>query len=521
MHSKYTTLEGLHTRVTLYLKRTRFRGKETWNEKLEGSINEIFTTRVDRHGDLPYRILLLGAAGCGKTTTIDKLAYDWAIGAEDSPLQHVPLVFALKLNKVDKHCSLGQAIVTQVLAHIRGIMADEIEKFIKENENFCCILLDGYDEFSGRKKTVHSPPKKILAPTSLLELLNGTSFPNCRVLVTSRTYFAHHFERDDLFKEYAVMEIEGFAKEDAEQYIRKYFHSNPDKGQELINLAGRENSVDVLLQSPFMCMTLCTLCEYGYLASAKTLTKVFENIMLFLAEHAKTKPARPCESPDVIFSSENMKKVITRLGKVALKSLLCSNTKLNKRENTKLNEREFATEGCFNELQIAVRLGLVQTQKSKDLFEPLETCVEFYHKLSQEYCAGVYLANSNPPDIKSMLSHLETVEQLKSFENVLSFAAGSSTDLCIPILKHIRTINCQNSSSHHETVLSIIGESICGGGVIAPNLLTFFSAGSIVIEHVNSNIIRGLDKLPLIIKSQVTMIFDYCTFFFTKRGIIK
>ena len=142
MHSKCTGFDDLHTRITLHNKRTGNRGEESWKEELTGSINGIFNAKVD--GCLPTRILLLGAAGCGKTTTIDKLAYDWAVGAEESPLRDTPLVFLVKFRKTDKRCSLGQAIVSQLLARIKGVTAQEIENFIEEYEDDCCILLDAW-----------------------------------------------------------------------------------------------------------------------------------------------------------------------------------------------------------------------------------------------------------------------------------------------------------------------------------------------------------------------------------------
>ena len=495
MHSKYTTFEDLHTRVTLHHTRMGPRGKQTWKEELKGSINSIFTTKVE--GEFPTRILLLGAAGYGKTTAVAKLAYDWSIGAEDSPLRDVPLVFLVKFRETDKNWSLGDAIVSGLLAHLKGITAEEIEKFLIENEKDCCILLDGYDEFSGSMKCLDSV-------TSLIELILFKRFPNCRVLITCRPYLADHFETEELSKIYAKMEIEGFADDDAMKYISNYFSSDPEEGEKLNGYLSERPNIQSLSKIPFLCMALCTLWEGHYLKDTETRTMVFECILMYLQEHAKSRPSSS-QQQRANLSEEIVKKSIIAIGRVALNSLLADSNKLL------LSRHEF--EQCPEDLEIAKNMGLVNTftRESNKLFKT-ETMVEFYHKLAQEHCAGVYLANSEVSDIKAILCQLQSEEQVASFENIFRFAVGSSEDVvCLSILKHMETVQWDTPDSNRDNIIisnrdniiiSILGESICATTTFASQVTSLFSLGSLSVK-ISFTILSGLDKFPDTLKSKV------------------
>ena len=527
MHSKYATFDDLHTRVTLHHTRIGARGKKTWKEELKGSINDIFTTKVE--GQFPTRILLLGEAGRGKTTAVAKLAHDWAMKAEKSPLRDVPLVFLVKFRDTDQTWSLGEAIVSGPLAHLKGVKAEEIEKFIIENEEDCFILLDGYDEFSGSMKSLDSM-------TSLFELLLFQRFTKCRILVTCRPYLANHFEMRDLSKVYAKMEVEGFADNDAKQYISNYFRKSAGESAKLSAYLSERYDIESLVKVPFLCMTLCTLWEGHYLKNTETLTKVFECILLYLQEHAKVRPFSSQQSHPFDFSEGNVRRVIITVGKVAFESLISDKNRLL------LSRREFEQNKSLEELELAIEMGLVNTftRESRELFKPPETFVEFHHKLAQEHCAGFYMANLQLQDLKSVLSKLQHREQIFGFANVLQFAAGSNAEVCLPILQHLLDVKSSDIDEEDEEgegqendeedqdddaeddkedeeereedidyqrlILMIIGESACDKSVIASPLPSFFKSRSLRMRDITPTMMSGFEKFPCILKSKVRKI---------------
>ena len=209
--TRHASFQNLYTRIALHKKeRADELGFEIRKIPLEGSTDDIFRTKVD--GSRPTHILLLGAAGYGKTTTLAKLAHDWA-QKEDSPLaKEFLFVFLLQFRGTHQDISLGEVICTQLLYDLIAVTPAGIEQFIRANANHCGFLLDGYDEFSG---TIACKGAK----STFVKLAACEDFPGSRVLVSTRQYRQADFETEKLITMYATMELEGYSTENAEKYV--------------------------------------------------------------------------------------------------------------------------------------------------------------------------------------------------------------------------------------------------------------------------------------------------------------
>ncbi|XP_072036702.1 uncharacterized protein [Amphiura filiformis] len=64
------------------------------------------------------RILVRGKPGIGKSTTISKLAYDWACNKQSSPMSKFDLVFVITVNEIDTDTDLIGVIQDQLLPKI-------------------------------------------------------------------------------------------------------------------------------------------------------------------------------------------------------------------------------------------------------------------------------------------------------------------------------------------------------------------------------------------------------------------
>ena len=95
------------------------------------------------------------------------------------------------------------------------------------NQNLCWILLDGLDEFSGSMD-----PSTVVA-NSIVSIIVNRELPSSRVLVTTRPHLEHEFERNELPRIYAKMEIEGFSYENSKHYIDKFFRNEKATGDKL------------------------------------------------------------------------------------------------------------------------------------------------------------------------------------------------------------------------------------------------------------------------------------------------
>ena len=487
--TSYTEFRDLHVRLSLHkVDRGKRGGEEIRKVPLPGSTKDIFSTKVD--GSLPNRILMLGAAGYGKTTTIAKIAYDWACENRDSPLENVPFLFALKFRQTDKDTSLGDAIVTQLLGHANNITAEEIEKFIGENQDACTILLDGFDEFNG------SIVGKCQQKTSLIELLLSQRFRNCRVLVTTRPHRVEEFDTYDVPNMYAKIEIEGFESEDAHEYVDRFFASsdNPSQAGELREHLNTQHAIGSLVTVPFFCMTFCTLWQEGLLKSAQTLSLLFNNLLRYLVQHAQTRRGRSSprgENKFTLLSEQDVKCKITVLGEVAWQGLMCDNKKLI------FSSEDFST--CSEELELAEDLGLVSSQKwASDSYKTTKTVVEFYHKMAQEHCAGLYLASLSRRELEQNLRALDTEDKLEDFKNVLLFASGSSGDAALAIMSHLQTVKWKDKGMCQCAMLGVLAELPTNVDYKKRNsfldvLRPYFEAGNLT---VNRSSVHGVYSLP-------------------------
>ena len=216
-------------------------------------------------------------------------------------------------------------------------------------------------------------------------------------------------------------------------YISKFFRKEPQKGEQLINYINTQPSLASLVNVPFFCMALCNMKEGNFLKDATdTLTKLFKQLILYLVHHARARN----ESGD--FSEVRVNSMVNAVGEVALKKLTDSNE-----QNLIFSRADF--EQCSGDLESCLQVGLLS--KEVFVYDPVNLSDEvhaakimFFHKLAQEYSAGVYLAGLEHGAMKNVLCKLDSVDKVLAVENVLHFAAGTSPDSLIPIAEHMNAV---------------------------------------------------------------------------------
>ena len=476
----YTPFDDLLVRIALHVQQPEDRGRTIKKIPLKESI-DIFAVEVD--GSSASHILLLAAAGHGKTTALAKFAHDWANQVPGSPLNKFRYLFLLILRGAKKDSSLGEVIIAQLLKPIKGITPAGIENFIRKNQKLCCFLLDGYDEFSGSIVSKYSSIRPRLAELMLCE-----EFPDSQVVVTSRHYRKTDFEKGDLPKRYTKMEIEGFAEEDVKTYISKFFRKEPQNGEQLIRYINTQPSLASLVNVPFFCMALCNMNEGGFLKDASTLTKLFKQLIVYLVHHARARS----KSGD--FSEDRVNLMVSAVGEVALKKLTECNA-----QNLIFSRADF--EQCSGDLESCLQVGLLS--KEEFVYDPVNLSDEvhaakimFFHKLAQEYSAGVYLAGLEHGAMKNVLCKLDSVDKVLALENVLHFAAGTSPDSLIPIAEHMNAVWEEKGSKDSQRLLfhhlSESPESV--RGALTSLLTPHFKDGKIIISSGNWRDVYGIDK---------------------------
>ena len=72
-----------------------------------GDSNEVETVK---------RLLVRGTPGAGKSSTVSKLAYDWACNTQDSPISEYQLLFAITINQIETDTDFIDIITGSIIA---------------------------------------------------------------------------------------------------------------------------------------------------------------------------------------------------------------------------------------------------------------------------------------------------------------------------------------------------------------------------------------------------------------------
>ena len=156
----------------------------------------------------PLKVLIEGDPGMGKTTYLQKLAYDWANKENewDASFPEIEVLLLLRCNDIKS--SIWEAIDEQILSEDIDEKAKEtFFKYIKENQSKVLLLLDGLDEADPCERNIY------------LSLVTCKLLPACHVVITSRHEVGKKVSRycDNLW------ETVGFTKEDSKRFIGNYF----------------------------------------------------------------------------------------------------------------------------------------------------------------------------------------------------------------------------------------------------------------------------------------------------------
>ncbi len=163
-------IKDIYTELTL----------EKSGKKLESYKDVFLQTTTD--GDPIKRVILKGLAGRGKSTIIDKMAYDWA---RNEALQQFKLVFVLRMSAVKQTTKLIDSIFEQLLDEDTKINKVALGSFIKDHDEKVLILLDGFDE-------LQTPTLDKALFGSILKILNRKEDRECYAVVTTRP---SHFDK--------------------------------------------------------------------------------------------------------------------------------------------------------------------------------------------------------------------------------------------------------------------------------------------------------------------------------------
>ena len=359
-------LKEVYTRLKIISRRNRdFR-----LEKKEVNMYDIFINEND------ITVLVVGSPGIGKTTFCLKIAQDWANKTIPKEYSFPEFQVVLLLKCRDIHGDIVEAINEQLLPKdMEETIKKELIDYIKDShyQEKVLIILDGLDEL----------PK--MSESHVYSLINKDILQSCYVLATSRQERGIAVRKRVDFD--MLLQIEGFTRENAFDYIRKHFKTGGLEhvftGERLIKEIKENTLLDALCNNPLNLALLCIVFEDhdGKLPSFRTdLYQIIIHCILrrYCAKHDLEVP------DDDKALEEKFEDSLLALGELAWRCL--------QEDRFSFCEGELAQfESTITNL-VARKLGLVYKEASLKMINPQHE-YHFFHKTFQEYLAALYLVH--------------------------------------------------------------------------------------------------------------------------------
>ncbi|XP_068732878.1 NLR family CARD domain-containing protein 3-like isoform X2 [Montipora capricornis] len=385
-------LDSIFTRLKI-VSRKKERGVKT-----DSIINMLEIFKPHEECSQPRKVLIEGQPGMGKTTYCNKVAFDWAkdLKYEDS-FPDVQVLLLLRCREINS--DLWEAIDDQILP--RDIKKEEREKFftfIRDHQSKVLLVLDGLDELPTHKLPVYK------------EIIQGRMLSKCYLVVTAR------HEAGIKLRECCdtLLEVEGFTKNDAEDFIRRYLKTEKRLAQKLLDKLRTDATLSGLTANPLNTALLCLLCEdfQGDLPKGRTL--LYHEIVQCVLRRYRRKKELPETDEDLrqLYQAE-----LKHLGCIALHGLL--------------NEEMSFDHSVFRNVtsNLIPEFGFLSVQAGRSKRRP-NRCYGFLHKSFQEFFAAFYLSCQLVDEEISPDGLVADTRYFKEFQQVLMFTFGILAQQC-------------------------------------------------------------------------------------------
>ncbi|XP_044171374.1 NLR family CARD domain-containing protein 3-like [Acropora millepora] len=345
----------------------------------------------------PRRVLIEGQPGMGKTTYCHKIAYDWAKkrkGGESFP--DVTLVLLLKCR--DINCGLWDAIDDQLLP--REVNEEEKERFfmfIRDHPSKVLLVLDGLDELPSNQFLIYK------------DIIQGRVLPESYIVVTAR----HEVGVNVRECCHTLLEVEGFTKTDAEEFILRYFKEK-HLAEKLLNKLDSDMSLQDLTRNPLNTALLCLLCEEYEGKFPESRTLLYLEIVECVLRRYRRKMKLPETKRDLLVLYEVELK---QLGVIAIEGL----------HNDSMYFEESAFEGFSSDVKSG--LGFLSVEAGRSKRRPSRSYA-FLHRSFQEFFAALfhcYQLLDGEISVDSLIANCRYFQDLRL---VLMFTSGLLAQKC-------------------------------------------------------------------------------------------
>ncbi|XP_027862821.1 NLR family CARD domain-containing protein 3-like isoform X5 [Xiphophorus couchianus] len=322
-------------------------------------------------------VMAMGVAGIGKTLLTQKFTLDWAEGKTNQNIDFIfPFTFR-ELNNLKEDVFSLVELIHHFFDNIKDAGICNFKKF------HVLFIFDGLDEsrlcLDFKKNPVLTDVKKSTSLDVLLtNLFMGKLLPSAVLWVTTRPAAASLIPDNSIDR---VIEVRGFTDPQKEEYFRKRFRDDEEKGDRIISHIKKSKSLHIMCHIPVFCWItgnvledVMKIREGGELP--KTVTEMYIEFLLIQLTIKEDKYEEIAEE-----DPEN-RKLIESLGRLAFDQLLKGNLIFYHKDlkQCSINIKDAALfSGVFTQMFKKVR-GM----RNVSLY-----C--FVHLSIQEFLAAVYM----------------------------------------------------------------------------------------------------------------------------------